>query len=184
MENQIKHFNHPQLGRFSLQQMYWYSAPRNGSRLLVYLPMDEAGEQALAWRTNINHRESDGWQCAIFGCPAGAAGRFPPSGSREGKALPGSLLCYLWLQRTLRSRYAFCVMSLMAQGRTGGASRRPPVPRAPASIAAARAFDFSLQASGRAEQRPCKRPSARIHAGLAGNVSAMLRPQQRQFQSH
>ncbi|HBU0871748.1 TPA: helix-turn-helix domain-containing protein, partial [Klebsiella pneumoniae] len=28
VENQIKHFNHPQLGRFSLQQMYWYSAPR------------------------------------------------------------------------------------------------------------------------------------------------------------
>lgn len=49
VENQIKMFNHPQLGRFSLQQMYWYSAPRNGSRLLVYLPVDEAGEQALAW---------------------------------------------------------------------------------------------------------------------------------------
>ena len=49
VENQVKHFNHPQLGRFSLQQMYWYSAPRNGSRLLVYLPMDETGEQALAW---------------------------------------------------------------------------------------------------------------------------------------
>ena len=49
VENQVKNFNHPQLGRFSLQQMYWYSAPRNGSRLLVYLPMDDAGEQALAW---------------------------------------------------------------------------------------------------------------------------------------
>lgn len=49
VENQVKNFVHPQLGRFSLQQMYWYSAPRNGSRLLVYLPMDEAGEQALAW---------------------------------------------------------------------------------------------------------------------------------------
>jgi hypothetical protein len=49
VENQVKNFNHPQLGRFSLQQMYWYSAPRNGSRLLVYLPMDEAGEQALLW---------------------------------------------------------------------------------------------------------------------------------------
>ncbi|MFJ0493315.1 helix-turn-helix transcriptional regulator [Citrobacter werkmanii] len=49
VENQIKNFIHPQLGCFSLQQMYWYSAPRNGSRLLVYLPMDEAGEQALAW---------------------------------------------------------------------------------------------------------------------------------------
>ena len=44
----VKNFNHPQLGRFSLQQMYWYSAPRNGSRLLVYLPLDETGEQALA----------------------------------------------------------------------------------------------------------------------------------------
>jgi transcriptional regulator with XRE-family HTH domain len=49
VENQVKNFHHPQLGRFSLQQMYWYSAPRNGSRLLVYLPMDAAGEQALAW---------------------------------------------------------------------------------------------------------------------------------------
>lgn len=45
----VKNFNHAQLGRFSLQQMYWYSAPRNGSRLLVYLPLDETGEQALAW---------------------------------------------------------------------------------------------------------------------------------------
>ena len=49
VENQVKNFHHPQLGRFSLQQMYWYSAPRNGSRLLVYLPMDETGERALAW---------------------------------------------------------------------------------------------------------------------------------------
>lgn len=49
VENQIKTFNHPQLGVFNLQQMYWYSAPRNGSRLLVYLPVDDAGENALAW---------------------------------------------------------------------------------------------------------------------------------------
>jgi len=49
VENQIKMFNHPALGAFSLQQMYWYSAPRNGSRLLVYLPVDEAGEHALEW---------------------------------------------------------------------------------------------------------------------------------------
>lgn len=48
VENQIKAFCHPTLGNFSLQQMYWYSAPRNGSRLLVYLPVDEAGEKALA----------------------------------------------------------------------------------------------------------------------------------------
>jgi len=49
VENKIKTFSHPQLGEFTLQQMYWYSAPRNGSRLLVYLPVDAAGEQALAF---------------------------------------------------------------------------------------------------------------------------------------
>lgn len=49
VENKIKTFSHPQLGEFPLQQMYWYSAPRNGSRLLVYLPVDAAGEQALAF---------------------------------------------------------------------------------------------------------------------------------------
>lgn len=48
VENQLKSFNHPEIGAFSLQQMYWYSAPRNGSRLLVYLPVDAAGENALA----------------------------------------------------------------------------------------------------------------------------------------
>jgi hypothetical protein len=26
-----------------------YAAPRNGSRLLVFLPVDEAGEHALTW---------------------------------------------------------------------------------------------------------------------------------------
>jgi hypothetical protein len=49
VENQLKLFTHPVLGDFNLQQMYWYSAPRNGSRLLVYLPVDEQGEQALTW---------------------------------------------------------------------------------------------------------------------------------------
>ncbi|EBW7010184.1 helix-turn-helix domain-containing protein [Salmonella enterica subsp. enterica] len=48
IENRRKTFVHPRLGQFSLQQMYWYSAPRNGARLLVYLPVDEAGERALA----------------------------------------------------------------------------------------------------------------------------------------
>nr|WP_318382663.1 helix-turn-helix transcriptional regulator [uncultured Enterobacter sp.] len=48
VENKVKNFTHPTLGEFSLQQMYWYSAPRNGSRLLVYLPVDEAGEKAIA----------------------------------------------------------------------------------------------------------------------------------------
>lgn len=48
VENQIKNFQHPEFGHFQLQQMYWYSAPRNGSRLLVYLPVDEVGEGVLA----------------------------------------------------------------------------------------------------------------------------------------
>lgn len=48
VENQIKTFRHPEFGEFQLQQMYWYSAPRNGSRLLVYLPVDEVGERVLA----------------------------------------------------------------------------------------------------------------------------------------
>lgn len=48
VENQIKNFRHPEFGEFQLQQMYWYSAPRNGSRLLVYLPVDEVGESVLA----------------------------------------------------------------------------------------------------------------------------------------
>ncbi len=90
------------------------------------------------WRgwTNINHKESDGWQYAIFGyCPVGAAGRFPlPPGVGGRQSPAGKSLCYLWLQRTLRSRLVFCVMSLTAQGAHRG---RPvaaaPVPRAPAS---------------------------------------------------
>ncbi|WP_333500835.1 helix-turn-helix transcriptional regulator [Kluyvera genomosp. 2] len=48
VENQIKDFHHPEFGEFQLQQMYWYSAPRNGSRLLVYLPVDDIGEAVLA----------------------------------------------------------------------------------------------------------------------------------------
>lgn len=48
VENQIKTFRHPEFGEFQLQQMYWYSAPRNGSRLLVYLPVDDVGEGVLA----------------------------------------------------------------------------------------------------------------------------------------
>jgi hypothetical protein len=49
VENQLKLFTHPERGDFHLQQMYWYSAPRNGSRLLVYLPVDDEGEKMLTW---------------------------------------------------------------------------------------------------------------------------------------
>ncbi|GAA0468844.1 MULTISPECIES: helix-turn-helix transcriptional regulator [Tatumella] len=48
IENHIKNFNHPQLGTITLQQMNWYSAPRDGSRLLVYLPLDASGEKTVA----------------------------------------------------------------------------------------------------------------------------------------
>ena len=106
-----------------------------------------------------------------------------PSGSRGGKALSGSPVCDLRLQHTLRSRYAFCVMSLMAQG----AHRGRPVAAAPctpglrpATSPLRGAFDFSLQASGRAEAASVQNTALSPHpCGLprpAGNVSAMLRP--------
>ncbi|NIG77428.1 helix-turn-helix domain-containing protein [Klebsiella sp. Ap-873] len=47
IENHIKQYTHPQIGTFGMQQVNWYSAPRDGSRLLVYLPVDELGERAL-----------------------------------------------------------------------------------------------------------------------------------------
>ncbi|WP_267313316.1 MmyB family transcriptional regulator [Nitrogeniibacter mangrovi] len=45
--NQIKHFRHPAAGVFALQQVNWWSAPRDGDRLVVYLPVDAAGHEAL-----------------------------------------------------------------------------------------------------------------------------------------
>ena len=112
-----------------------------------------------------------------------------PSGRGVGKALSGSPVCDLRLQHTLRSRYAFCVMSLMAQG----AHRGRPVAAAhctpglrPATSPLRGAFDLSLQASGRAEAASMQNTALSPHScGLPrpfGNVSAMLRPQHRQFQ--
>ena len=106
-----------------------------------------------------------------------------PSGRGVGKALSGSPVCDLRLQHTLRSRYAFCVMSLMAQG----AHRGRPVAAAPctpglrpAKSPLRGAFDFSLQASGRAEAASLQNTALSPHpCGLprpSGNVSAMLRP--------
>jgi transcriptional regulator with XRE-family HTH domain len=48
IENQIKRFRHPRLGVMSLQQMNWWSAPQNGDRLLVYVPVDAHAERCLA----------------------------------------------------------------------------------------------------------------------------------------
>ncbi len=100
---------------------------------------------------------------------------------RESSA--GSPLCYLRLQRTLRFRLIFCVMSLMAQG----AHRGRPVAAAPctpglrpATSPLRGAFDLSLQASGRAEAASVQNTALSPHpCGLPrpfGNVSAMLRP--------
>jgi len=47
VENQLKRFHHPQAGELHLQQVNWWSAPRNGNRLVVYLPADEAARVAL-----------------------------------------------------------------------------------------------------------------------------------------
>ena len=90
---------------------------------------------------------------------------------------------HVWLQRTLRSRLVFCVMSLMAQG----AHRGRPVAAAPCTPGLRPAksplrgtFDFSLQASGRAEAASVQNTALSPHpCGLprpAGNVSAILRP--------
>ena len=106
-----------------------------------------------------------------------------PSGRGVGKALSGSPVCDLRLQRTLRSRLVFCVMSLMAQG----AHRGRPVAAAPctpglrpAKSPLRGAFDFSLQAAGRAEAASLQNTALSPHpCGLprpSGNVSAILRP--------
>lgn len=47
VENQLKRFRHPQAGELRLQQVNWWSAPRNGNRLVVYLPADEVARVAL-----------------------------------------------------------------------------------------------------------------------------------------
>jgi hypothetical protein len=47
IENQIKQFRLPQVGVINLHQTNWWSAPKNGDRLLVYVPADEHSEQCL-----------------------------------------------------------------------------------------------------------------------------------------
>nr|VXZ83868.1 Uncharacterised protein [Klebsiella pneumoniae] len=91
--------------------------------------------------------------------------------ARVRESTAGKSLCYLWLQRILRSRLIFCVMPGMAQERTGAASRRRPC--TPGSgqqnrrYAVPSTYPCRLRVGPR--QRPCKtRPSARIHAGCPG----------------
>jgi len=56
IEDRIKRYRHPEIGTFSMQQLNWFSAPRDGSRLLVYFPIDETGERALSLFTEENLR--------------------------------------------------------------------------------------------------------------------------------
>ncbi len=92
-------------------------------------------------------------------------------------------MCFVLIPSTLRSRYFFCVMSLMAQGAHRGrpvaAALCTPGLRPPKSPLRG-TFDLSLQASGRAEAASLQNTALSPHpCGLprpSGNVSAILRP--------
>ncbi len=95
----------------------------------------------------------------------------------------GKNMYFVLIQSTLRSRYFFCVMTLMAQG----AHRGRPVAAAlctpglwPPKSPLRGTFDLSRQASGRAEAASVQITALRPHpCGLprpSGNVSAILRP--------
>jgi transcriptional regulator with XRE-family HTH domain len=47
VENQVKRFRHAQHGVLNLHQSNWWSAAKNGYRMLVYVPVDPHSEQAL-----------------------------------------------------------------------------------------------------------------------------------------
>lgn len=46
-ENHEKTFDIPSLGQIRVRQTNWWSAPRNGTRLVVYLPLDDAAALAM-----------------------------------------------------------------------------------------------------------------------------------------
>jgi transcriptional regulator with XRE-family HTH domain len=80
VENQLKRFVHPQLGVFALQQMNWWSAAAGGNRLLVYVPVDAAGEAALGCAgpgdtqasTSMPVGDAAGWAASPAAATAGA----------------------------------------------------------------------------------------------------------------
>ncbi|MGI1170311.1 helix-turn-helix transcriptional regulator [Pseudomonas aeruginosa] len=47
IENQLKRFRHARCGEFELQQTNWWSAPKNGDRLLVFVPLDDHARDCL-----------------------------------------------------------------------------------------------------------------------------------------
>ena len=110
----------------------------------------------------------------------GATGRYC---YRFATILVGENMCFVLIPSTLRSRYFFCVMALMAQG----AHRGRPVAAAlctpglwPPKSPLRGTFDLSRQASGRAEAASLQNTALSPHpCGLprpSGNVSAILRP--------
>ena len=114
--------------------------------------------------------------------PAATRRNIGATGNVPARAALSRATASMLLPGRLRSRLIVCVMAVMALGAHRGGQSPPPLyPRAPASnIAAARSFDLSLQASGRAEAASLQNTALSPHpCGLprpSGNVSAMLRP--------
>lgn len=47
VENHVKRFRHPEVGILTLQHTNWWSAPKNGDRLMIYVPVDEETKHRL-----------------------------------------------------------------------------------------------------------------------------------------
>ncbi|MDQ2187723.1 helix-turn-helix transcriptional regulator [Alcaligenaceae bacterium A4P071] len=47
IENQVKRFKHPELGVLAFQQTNFWTEPRGGDRMMVYMPADDATAQRL-----------------------------------------------------------------------------------------------------------------------------------------
>ena len=121
--------------------------------------------------------------------PAATRRNIGATGNVPARAALSRATASMLLPGRLRSRLIVCVMAVMALG----AHRGRPVAAAPCTPGLRPAksplrgpFDLSLQASGRAEAASVQNTALSPHpCGLprpSGNVSAMLRPQQRQFQ--
>lgn len=52
VENLHKQASHPELGEFHFQVLNWWTAPRNGDRMLVYMPADDMTAEKLVRLTS------------------------------------------------------------------------------------------------------------------------------------
>jgi transcriptional regulator with XRE-family HTH domain len=73
VEDHAKRFLHPRLGTLNLIQTNWWSAPRNGDRLLVLVPEEQRTARALA-RLAAESRQSGRARSARRGRTAGTSG--------------------------------------------------------------------------------------------------------------